>query len=196
MRKLEIGPGPKVSKGFEALDLSPRYMPDVKRKIAHKADASRELPFNDGTFGAIYASHVLEHMPWYRIDDILKEWRRVLSPGGVLEVWVPDALKICKAFIDAEEGNDYTQEDGWYKFNEEKDPCKWAITWLFAFPRFQNKEMQDSNWHRGMFSPRYLKLVLEKAGFVDIERITETKVGGLQNKFHKWIDLGMIARKV
>lgn len=47
----------------------------------------RELPFEDGTFDLVYASHVLEH-----IDDdarALAEVRRVLRPGGVAILPVP-----------------------------------------------------------------------------------------------------------
>lgn len=44
----------------------------------------------------LYASHVLEHIPWYKTEEVLREWVRVLKPGGVLEVWVPDRLKYAR----------------------------------------------------------------------------------------------------
>ena len=58
-------------------------------------DAGKPLPFEDNTFDLVYASHVLEHIPWYKVEEVVKEWVRILKPGGVLEVWVPDGLKIC-----------------------------------------------------------------------------------------------------
>jgi SAM-dependent methyltransferase len=49
-------------------------------------DASK-LAFNDGTFDILIASDILEHTK----DDTktLKEWKRVLKPGGFLLLFVP-----------------------------------------------------------------------------------------------------------
>lgn len=96
-------------------------------------NASRRLPFRPGTSEVIYASHVLEHIPWYKTAEVLVEWVRVLAPGGRLEIWVPDGLKICKAFVEAEErGSTDFQKDAWYRFNETKDPCLWASGRVFS----------------------------------------------------------------
>ena len=197
MRKLEIGPGKKVSPGFESLDITPEYKvgQGSYRKVDHIADASKPLPFNNNTFDVIYASHILEHFPWYQIEEILKEWVRVLKPGGIMEIWVPDGLKICKAFVDAENGNDYTAEDGWYKYNPEKDPCKWANGRIFTYGDGQGTR-DHLNWHLSLFSPRYLRVMLQKAGLTSIKRLMQTEVGGLSNKWHKWINLGMKGVKV
>jgi len=44
----------------------------------------------DGTVELIYASHVLEHFGRNTYMDVLREWRRVLAPQGVLRLAVPD----------------------------------------------------------------------------------------------------------
>ncbi len=51
------------------------------------ADA-QSLPFADHALGFIIASHVLEHMPLPL--SALCEWYRVLAPGGVLVLKIPD----------------------------------------------------------------------------------------------------------
>ncbi|MBI3481088.1 MAG: methyltransferase domain-containing protein [Nitrosomonadales bacterium] len=48
------------------------------------------LPMSDDSVSLIYASHVLEHFGRYAYKAVLKEWFRVLRPGGVLRLSVPD----------------------------------------------------------------------------------------------------------
>ena len=47
--------------------------------------------FADNTFVEIYASHVVEHFDYNReLTRALKEWNRVLVPGGRVLISVPD----------------------------------------------------------------------------------------------------------
>ncbi|HEV8441089.1 MAG TPA: methyltransferase domain-containing protein, partial [Methylomirabilota bacterium] len=85
-RMLEIGPGRKRNPGFETLNIVGGY------HVNYVLDARSKLPFKDETFELLYASHILEHIPWYQTDATLKEWTRVLRPGGKLQIWVPDGL--------------------------------------------------------------------------------------------------------
>lgn len=56
------------------------------RNVDHNVDIQR-LPFGDGVYGFVFASHVLEHIP----DDnkALSEIRRILKPGGIAMLPVP-----------------------------------------------------------------------------------------------------------
>lgn len=51
-----------------------------------KEDATK-LSFADGVFDRVIAAHVLEHL--YRPHEVLREWARVLKPGGVLSLVLP-----------------------------------------------------------------------------------------------------------
>lgn len=55
------------------------------------ADATR-LPFDDGSFDAVYAGEIIEHVP----DPLeaLAEWRRVLAPGGTLILTTPNRERL------------------------------------------------------------------------------------------------------
>ncbi len=148
---------------------------------------SRRLPFPDDTFSIIYTSHVLEHIGWPDVPEVLRQWKRVLRPGGVLEVWVPDGVKICQRWLEYElDGVDRTSEDGWYKFNPDKDPCRWANARLLRFGQGPGG-VRESNWHHAFFSPRFLCKVLQEAGFSDVRLLEPSEVRSVD---HGWINLG------
>lgn len=81
LRSLDIGGGRNPRPGFEAVDLE---------GAAIRADLRERWPFADSSIGAIWASHVLEHLP----DKLHvgRELYRVLAPGGWAFVEVPSAL--------------------------------------------------------------------------------------------------------
>ena len=83
-RKLHIG-GTEARAGWEVLDVR------AGAHVDHVGDARDLARFADGTFAEVYASHVLEHFDY--VDELpraLAEWHRVLVPGGVLRLSVPD----------------------------------------------------------------------------------------------------------
>ncbi|MEM6622831.1 MAG: methyltransferase domain-containing protein [Pseudomonadota bacterium] len=53
----------------------------------------------DGSVGLIYACHVLEHFGRKESVRVLAEWRRVLRPGGVLRLAVPDYAACAKLYL-------------------------------------------------------------------------------------------------
>ena len=83
-RKLHIG-GRERRPGWEVLDILPGPA------IDHVGDAVDLGRFADESFAEVYASHVLEHFDYREaLLAALREWYRVLSPGGVLHLSVPD----------------------------------------------------------------------------------------------------------
>ncbi len=185
-RKLEIGPGNGRISGFETLDVvSNKY-------VDYRIDAMSRLPFPDETFCIVYASHILEHIPWYLTESTLREWHRIVKKGGILEVWVPDGLKICKAFVDAEEdGQKRYLQDGWFKFNPDQDVCLWASGRIFTYGD-GTKNLGHPNWHHAMFSFRFLKSLFEKVGFHGIRQLQTEEVRGYN---HGWINMGIVGKK-
>jgi SAM-dependent methyltransferase len=53
-------------------------------------DVSRRFRFEDETFDCVYASHLLEHLHPDVAEHCLRETHRVLRPGGVVRLAVPD----------------------------------------------------------------------------------------------------------
>lgn len=186
-RKLEIGCSGFRIDGFETLSIMGSH------RIDYVLDASKKLPFSDNSFDVIYASHVLEHVPWFQIQSTLKEWVRILKHDGILEIWVPNALLICESVINAETFNrsDAVELDNWYKFNPDHDPFVWANGRVFSYGDGDGSSI-SYNWHRSLFTPNSLKKNLKKAGLENICIMERTRVRGMD---HGWINLGVEGKK-
>lgn len=77
--KLHLGCGNKRFEGYLNIDLQGSELDcDI-----------RKLPFDDEYSEEIVAIHVVEHFMITEVADILKEWRRVLKPGGILTIELP-----------------------------------------------------------------------------------------------------------
>ena len=81
-------------------------VPAGARARAVRGDAYA-LPFEDGSFDAVIAAEILEHLP--ADEQAMAELYRVLRPGGLLAVTVPrwGPEKVCWALSDA-----YHQNEG------------------------------------------------------------------------------------
>ena len=97
---LEIGPGPKpqangVFPGAKivSMDVDEQYKPDIL------CNARRIPEDHKGKYDVVFASHVLEHFPWFESVNVMKEWASALKPGGELHVLVPSLDWIAKQLV-------------------------------------------------------------------------------------------------
>lgn len=91
--KLHIGCGNKYLPGYKHLDIIER------EHIDYVTNADDLSMIGDETVAEIYACHVLEHFNRNNIRDVLLEWNRVLRPGGMLRIAVPDFEKIVQVYL-------------------------------------------------------------------------------------------------
>ncbi len=95
-RKLHIG-GQIRSEGWEVLNVNPAPYVD------HVCNATDLSIFENNVFDAIYASHVVEHLDYSgELLSTLKEWLRVLNPGGKVYISVPDLDVLAGLFLSKE----------------------------------------------------------------------------------------------
>ena len=73
---------------------TPAWPKDVRRH-----DVKKGLPFADQSVSCIYSSHTFEHFSWAESLAVAKECFRVLRPGGVLRVVVPDLQLIAREYL-------------------------------------------------------------------------------------------------
>ena len=93
--KLNIGCGSRYLHGWENLDFRP-VSPEVK-----PWDLRRRLPYPDGSVDLVYSSHLLEHLSPEQAAALLKDALRVLKPGGVVRMVVPDLETLARGYLEA-----------------------------------------------------------------------------------------------
>lgn len=59
------------------------------------------IPFNDNFFEAVYHSHLLEHFTKNKALNFMQECFRVLKPGCIIRIVVPDLEQIAKIYVTA-----------------------------------------------------------------------------------------------
>jgi predicted SAM-dependent methyltransferase len=72
----------------------------ARREGIRWANVARRIPLGDETASVVYASHVLEHLDRSRARSFLAEARRVLIPGGVLRLAVPDLDRLARRYLE------------------------------------------------------------------------------------------------
>jgi len=93
MKLLNIGCGDTFHPQWTNLD----YSPLASGVIA--CDVRRGLMFPAARFAACYSSHVLEHLSPEEGAALLAEMHRVLAPGGVVRVVVPDLELVARNYL-------------------------------------------------------------------------------------------------
>jgi len=92
---VNFGSGGKGPAGWINVDARPNHA-DIY--VAY--DMRRPLPFRDGQVKRIFAEHVIEHLDFRDdIPRVFRELRRVLEPGGVVRIIVPDAERFMAAYV-------------------------------------------------------------------------------------------------
>jgi predicted SAM-dependent methyltransferase len=90
---LNIGCGSRFHPSWVNVDIAPQEASILRH------DIRRPLPFDEMSFDAVYHSHVLEHLAPQEAQGLLRECRRVLRPGGILRVAVPDLERIAELYL-------------------------------------------------------------------------------------------------
>jgi len=90
--KLHLGCGKRHIPGFVHVDQV--AFPHVD----HVQDIADLRNFADGSAALIYACQVIAYFDREQVVPVLREWKRVLAPGGVLRLSVPNFAVLCKLY--------------------------------------------------------------------------------------------------
>jgi predicted SAM-dependent methyltransferase len=141
-KKLHLGCWHRHIPGFTHIDLF-----DLPH-IDHVASID-SLPFiNDQSIDLIYCSHALEYFDRQESIDVLSEWYRILLPGGILRIAVPDFEARIKVYSDTKDLN--------------------AILGPL-YGRMNGGDIESNSWiyHKTVYDEASLKKILTECGFVD-----------------------------
>jgi len=89
---LNLGCGDTYFAEWNNCDLLPR-------RYIESIDLRRSLPYADETFNAVYTAHLLEHLTPADGKRLITEMVRVLKPGGICRIVVPDLEGICRKYL-------------------------------------------------------------------------------------------------
>jgi predicted SAM-dependent methyltransferase len=147
--KLNLGCGNHPLEGYLNVDLNPKFADVI-------SDVRNLSSFEDGEAEEILATHLIEHFYIWEVQDILKEWKRVLKPGGSIYLECPNLRRCIAMLLEGGYGDRFTM---------------WG---LYGDPGHKEPLM----CHKWGYTPETLAAELQKAGFVDIGMCETVKVQG------------------
>jgi len=90
---INLGCGSRIHPDWRNLDVNP-YVEGVE-----SWKASEGIPAPSQSVDVVYHSHLLEHLQQEEGEDLIHECLRVLKPGGILRIVVPDLERICTDYL-------------------------------------------------------------------------------------------------
>ena len=112
----------------------------------------------------LYCSHVLEHLSYDDLIISLKNSYKILKPGGVFRMVLPDMEFLCKEYLSSLEKSDPDgcnkfMKDSYLGIKERKKGLKSLLTYMFG-----------NSKHLWMWDYNSLSKVLTEVGFSKIRR--------------------------
>jgi SAM-dependent methyltransferase len=150
--RLNLGCGDKILPGYVNVDV-------VESRAGMRPDVICDLhdlaPFAANSVDEILSVHVVEHFWRWEVRDILREWTRVLKPGGRMILECPNLLSACGTFL--QDPDQFSRED------QNGQRTMWVF---YGDPAWKDPLMI----HRWGYTPESLKRLLGEVGLADVRQ--------------------------
>jgi predicted SAM-dependent methyltransferase len=125
-------------------------------------DGTKKLMLPDNSFNAIFSEHMIEHIHYTDANNMIKEFYRILQPGGKIRINTPD----LKFLIDL-----YSSE----KTDVQKNYIEWSAGKFIDYAPEKSDTFVINNFMRDwghcfIYDARSLKHMLEVNGFKNVEK--------------------------
>lgn len=158
--RLHVGAGGHNLAGWINLDISPADL---------TVNVTEGLPLPDGSVACVFASHMLEHLYYpQQTLGFLAECHRVLAPGGVLRLIVPDIEQCIQAYVRRDSAFFATRIEKWKHWQPGGTPLEDFLAYAGAGPA--PSYFLES--HKYGFDYETLERALRRVGFAAVERST------------------------
>jgi predicted SAM-dependent methyltransferase len=135
------------------LDINPAVKPDILCSVTAME------PVADGSIDAVWSSHNLEHLYRHEVPLALGEFLRVLRPGGLLFVTLPDLQRVAALVA-----NDQLEAEAYLSPSGPITPLDMIFGHMASVARGDLAMA-----HKSGFTGATLRKLLEEAGFERIE---------------------------
>ena len=160
--KLNLGSGNDKKEGWVNIDIDWRVKPDLV------SDAKNLHIIGDNTSDEIESNHLFEHFTYNEAVEALRNWYRILKPGGKLSIELPDFDRCIEILSERNDPFD------WYD-HAQNPPEKYALGGIYGWvPAINPKISEEVNifqLHKYGWTFKTLCFELEKAGFREIKKV-------------------------
>jgi ubiquinone/menaquinone biosynthesis C-methylase UbiE len=154
--RLEVGSGGNPRDGYIHLDIDPK----AKHLEIHSSTST--IPLKNNSVSELLSINMLEHIEWTQVKKTLKEWARVVAPGGIIKIHVPDLEWLIVFFND---------NKGTWKKNVGAQPLNAAEDKWEYMNHYVMSTNNPYNMHRSVFTEKMLCNLLAEVGFKSFKRI-------------------------
>jgi SAM-dependent methyltransferase len=116
---------------------------------------AQRLPHLDNTVDVVYSSHMVEHLDRRQAIEFLKEALRVLKPGGIVRLALPDLKIRIDRYLQNRDANEFI--DLLYLAREQPRGVRERLRWMIVGDR----------QHAWMYDAKSAIRLLESAGLRD-----------------------------
>jgi len=158
--KLDICGGRNPWKPDEFLNVDIVDFPQVDLVF----DIRQKFPIDDGVIAEVFSAATLEHFRKHDNEHILREFFRILQPGGVLHVSTPDIEAIAQGLMKGEDLDFINQH---------------------FFGKYKSGDTDDYDVHRWMYPSAKMVETMQQIGFVNVQKVPNDT--GLHNPDYNFL---------